>query len=239
MPIAWLPPLPQLSQKVVTVPYQGSELTMRGPVYEADLKNSVVFLRGGVNATYGPETLTAGSIEVHLLPTEQFLLATGNVVLTDPDANVSATTLRLSWAAGNQTAYAENVVAVIAGATIKAQSADITRDKWTFRNYYVTTDRASHPLYSVSGAELVISPGQSAQLKSSQLNILGQRVYGFRTYSVNLDPRSSGWRPPTPEYRGGHGIGYNWSSGALVAPNTAVELHSDAFPGSLPGTAPR
>jgi hypothetical protein len=102
-------------------------------------------------------------------------------------------------------------------------------------NYFVTPDHSKRPLYAIKGDRAEITPGKNVLLHDSQLYILGGHILGYRDHYINLDPRATGIRFPTPEYRPDKGFGYQWTVGSVIGKSTTIQLHTDAGARELPG----
>ena len=214
--------------------YHYGDIVVKGDVrsYVPDQTASFV---GGVTATFGPDVLTSEHLDLLLAPDQLRGVAGGNVLLIDPDATIKASNLEFSWNPQNRYARATNVEMHIAGATIKAEMADMLPNRWTLTNAYFTTSHDKIPIYSVKGKTITIYPGQYAKIDRPDLSILGHHIFTWPSQTFSLNPNASGIRPPNPEYRQGSGLGVNWTSGLLLDPRMTLEGHADAYPGSRPG----
>jgi hypothetical protein len=234
MPIGGLPIFQQAINPPGIVHYQGVDLEYWADSIKFDKSHSLR-LDGNVKVVYGDDTLTADHFQAYPGPNDRYLVASGHVVVIDPDGSFKATDIRVSWDPQKRSAFAKNVEINLLGSTVRAETAEILPEKWTFYHYYVTLERTKHPLFSLRGAKLVVTPGHNAQLVDSDFYVLGQRILGIKEHQFNLDPRATGLRIPTLEYRPGKGFGYNWTVGSIIDPGTAFQLHTDAANGDLPG----
>jgi hypothetical protein len=228
MPLVWDSCLAQIQLSTPT-PVPGLTVSAN----HMDALDEIVTYDQGVIAKYDVEILTAEHLELH--PKLRYGLARGAVHLIDPDGTLDADDALFSWEPEKRYILASNVLVKIAGAEIRARHADLRNGRWTLTDFYFTTDRLRPPLYSITGSSIIIYPGRYATIKSPELSIFGQRVYGLPEETINLDPRATGFRPPNPELRGGAGIGMNWMSGFLIDKSSTIELHADSYPGSRPG----
>lgn len=234
MPFPWQAALAIHSQDATTAKY--GDLKVQSDFSRRDNERRVLVFDGHVTATYGEERVTADHLEVHEAPTDMFGAADGHVLLTDPDGTVSAAHIRFSYNPSHRMAHAEEATVHVAGVIIKAAKVELVPGKYTLDDFTFAGDQSSHPLYELTGKRIVIYPGKYARATDPTLRVLGNRIIGLAHQSFNLDPRSTGVRPPNIEYRRGAGFGYSWSSGVLVNQSTDLEVHSDAFPGSRPGS---
>jgi len=230
MPLVWNFPVPD-DQKAA--PPQTQEVHATAPSERINLVDDTAFYDEGVIAKYDVEILTAQHLELH--NRERYGMARGSVHLIDPDGTMDADDLTFSWDPVKRYIIASNVLVKIAGAVIRARHADLRAGRWTLTDFYFTTDRLRPPLYSLQGSSIVIYPGHDAKIKSPELSIFGQHVYGLPSETINLDPRATGLRPPNLEYRREAGFGINWVSGVLLDKSSTLEFHADSYPGSRPG----
>jgi hypothetical protein len=200
-----------------------------------DFKQNTFTAEGNVRATYDGEVITADRIVIYLARDQRRAVATGGALLTDPDGTVRATRLEFSWNAAKRYAKATEVVAKIAGSTIRAARADLSPTLWTFTNFSFTNDPSRHPLYMISGKSLTIIPKKVARINRPAVTILGHKILGWYGQRFNLDPAATGLRPPVPVYHDGS-FGIDWEAGRPIAPSTTLEWHYDAYKGELPGS---
>ena len=231
MPLPW-PQTPSSAPKPIAV---DDDLVITSRSRTVDPKRQVLTVEGDVVATYSGERITADRIVIYLGQSQRRAVATGGVVLIDPDGTVKANTLEFSWDPRHRYARASNVVMTIAGSTIRAKRADLTPTLWTLSDFSFTNDRGHPPLYLVSGRNLIIVPKKYALVAQPAVSIFGRQIVSWHGQRFNLDPAASGIRPPTPVYHDG-ALGFNWQAGRLIAPATTLEWHLDAYRGEYPGS---
>jgi hypothetical protein len=230
-----VPPTGALHSQSGSFTYEGTELSWVSDSAKFDLERQVRTLDGHVKITYGKEVLSADHIEAHLAPEDLYLIARSRILLTDPDGSIVADNLKISWKKSNQFAHADHATVVIASVTIRAESIDMTPDQWVLTKFDFTPERGRKPFYHVKGDQAIVKPGHDVLFKDPQLYVLGQRILGFHSRILNLDPKASGMRLPTPEYRGGNRFGYNWAGSTIVDRQTILQLHDSLSVGELPG----
>jgi hypothetical protein len=215
--------------------YQGSDLNWSSDRASFDPIKNISHLDGHVRVTFGEDVLTADQVEAHFSPTEQFLIARSNTHIVDPVGSIRAQNLKISWMPTNRFAHGEHADIQIGDARIRAETVDIFPGQWILTKFTLTADPSQRPVYIVKGNRLVVKPGHNAVFYESNLYLFGQRVIGFKHRYLNLDPRVSGVRSPTPEYRPGKGFGYNWADSTVLDAKSTLILHDSSAPQELPG----
>lgn len=191
-----------------------------------------VLYTNGVTAIYGPTTIKAESLSIN--HAKGIMFAKGSVNLYDPDGTLEAEDLELHWKETPWTATAHGIVAEIAGATLKAESADLNPTKWVLTNVYGTSCHRQPPLYSVFLPKLTVIPGRRGRAERPKIFLFGKQIFTLPSQSFNLDPRVQGFRIPSVGYRKDEGLGVNWDSGFLLTENTSIAAAAGSFKKSLP-----
>ncbi|HEY0868549.1 MAG TPA: hypothetical protein VGE01_14290, partial [Fimbriimonas sp.] len=232
MPVPWIV-LPSIPSEPIQTKID-EDLTVIARVVRYDRVNRIYRFREGVEARYGPTTVTADELEVHAAEEVQTAYARGDVRVVDPDGTLNARNLTFKWTQGQQTGQAEDVKLDFAGVLIEARTATLNPTEWTLTDVYGTSCRNEPPLFALRTPRIVLKPGRSGRIEKPSLDLLGQRLPSLPTQKFNLDPRTQGIRIPSVSYRKEDGLGVSWDSGWLVDPQTAVSASYAAYPGSRP-----
>jgi len=230
----------------VSAPLTASEQTGSGPalatygeefvVYamrvKRDLITGITTFSGNVRILYGPTVITADSLDIS--EKEQTGRAIGKIVVTDPEGSVVAEELQVSFRRGEESASFARLTANVAGATIAANHAVLTKGRWEFEGIQGTTSRDNPPVFSVSGSRLTIIPGTRGTVQRPSISLFGRKVLTVPKYSFNLDKRVPGIGLPSISYRQDQGLGITWEAAVLLGPQTALGAGFAAFNHSYP-----
>jgi hypothetical protein len=211
------------------------EITVVARRQERDIPRQITTFSEGVTATYGPSTVTADRLVVREAEEEQNATATGNVIVTDPDGTIQATSITFTWKDGDKGGIAENVVGNVAGTFFRARRGEITTTKWTFFDVEGTVCRNTPPLFLVRSPRLEFTPGKEGRVERPRVSLLGQRIATLPTQRFNLDPRTRGISLPGFSYKREDGLGVTWSPGVLLDERTSLQGSFASYKGNYPG----
>lgn len=197
-----------------------------------DIERNVATFSEGVEIQYGPTTVRADRLVLHLDPEERHGRADGNVLLTDPDGTIHASALAFNWLL--RTGDAENVELDALDVMIRARSMHIEPNRWEFLDVEASPCDENPSPVSLRSPRIVIEPGKRATLTKARLAVFGLALPTLPKAIISLDRRATGLRPPTVSQRRGAGIGLQWNSGFLLDDQTSLAGAFSTFPRSRP-----
>ncbi len=180
----------------------------------------------GIKATYGPTTVVADELTLYLDEDQSHGEAIGHVHLTDPEGTAAAAKLVFNWKLKTGSAY--DAHAVVQELIVDAREIDIKPGTWDIYDFSATNCAEKRPLYLLTSPHATIRLGHRAVIEKPRLDILGMKLGPFPKFVANLDQRATGVTFPALIYRKDRGLGVNWASSFLVAPQTDL---SGAFTG--------
>jgi hypothetical protein len=208
------------------------DLFVSAEAYTYDIRTQTMVFTRGVMATYGVTTVKADRLELYLGEDQQRGRATGNVVLEDPEAGLSAEDLEFSWKKGAQSGRARNVSIQVGRAMIRAREANLGQDLWTFLEVEATN---CPEYYWIKSPRVIVRPGQTGKLEDPSIVLFGKKIVTLPDRNFNLNPRTQGVSLPSVNFRKGQGLGVSWEAGLLLNEYTNLYLSAGAFKGSYPG----
>lgn len=219
---------PQIKRTVFKEKATGDELIVEAGTWSYNAQSDLFTFSDGVRVLYQQSVLTADKLQVQ--PGEvKKLRAQGKVRLVDPDGQIEADDLEITWKEGSQSGHATNVVARIADARITAETMDIKPDRFDFHNVTGTTCVRRNATYMLRARNLVVIPGSYAVADRPSIYLFGHKIIDLPIRRYNLDRRSEGIRIPALTYRQGFGVGVNWTSGFLLNSQTNLSIATSVF----------
>lgn len=206
------------------------ELVVEWRVQRFTRDPNILHYSGGIKAKFGVTVLTADELVLNM--SQKIGVATGNVLLTDPEGQVEAEQVVFDWE--NQTGSATNARIRIANIQFKTDRIAGVDGTWVIEAIKVTSGFGKGEQLAFGAGTVTVEPGKSAVAKKLFLELFGERVATFPEYTFNLDRRVQGLQPPTPSFKRGAGIGLTWDSGITVGESTAISATSAVFHRELP-----
>ena len=173
-----------------------------------------VVFTGSVRATYGQTVLTCDQLIVHSEGDASYGLASGSVILIDPDGTIMATKLKFYWKTGF--GEAEGVDGEAHGFSLRADKAELTPKKWTLTNVYASPCHEQPPLFALRSPWVEVDGGLGGRADRPSLYFLGHRLVTLPKYSFSLRRRSQGIRLPSLSYDRQRGLELSWAYGVMI-----------------------
>ena len=156
-------------------------------------------------------------------------IAEGNVVLTDPIGTIRAS--RIEFNLTLKTGHADQVLAEVAGVTIRAAEARVAPGRYELLD---ASGTSCPELYSLATRRVVIRPGEKAVIERPRFSLGPLRLPALPNQTISLDQRVTGFRLPGISYKRDEGLGITWGSGILLDAQTALTAGFNIFPSVLP-----
>jgi hypothetical protein len=224
-------PIQQPPAQLVTQSYANG-LTVSAPRHIIDVDQKTEEWLGGVTATYGPTTITADRMTLHLNEEDPYGETIGHVKLIDPEGTITAADLTFHWKTKTGTGHAVNVN--VSMLQLQAESVDIQPDLWTLRNVGATGCKLKTPLYYIHTREVRIRPNKAIRAIRPQISIFGQKLITLPTQSLTFGGSGTSFDLPYPTYRPQRGFGINWSNQIEMGTETALFTRYAVYQHSLP-----
>ncbi|MBS1717297.1 MAG: hypothetical protein JSS72_06165 [Armatimonadetes bacterium] len=180
----------------------------------------LVVFDGGVKAIFGPTTLECDQLTLHLDPTKSYGEAVGHVTLNDPIGQATGDRLQFNWK--DKTGILTNANMHGGNLKVSAQTVYISPSHWDFIGTSGTNCSLKRPVYQINAESARVYPGRRADLHGVSLKIFGEQVLKVPKTSFSLDPRETGFNPPSFTTRQGSGLGITWANTFLINPHTSI-----------------
>jgi hypothetical protein len=220
------PPPQQLTQSYA------NGLTVTAPQHVINVENKTEEWLGGVVVTYGPTTITADRMTLHLDDDDPYGETIGNVKLTDPEGTLTASDLTFHWK--KKTGTGHTVVITVSMLKLQAESIDIQPDLWTLRNVGATGCKLKLPLYFINTREVRIRPSKGITAIRPQISVFGQKLPTLPTQGLSFGGTGASFDLPYPTYRNERGFGINWTNALEFGTETGLFTRYAVYQRSLP-----
>lgn len=230
--MAWPWFVPPFLPQTPSVERIDETLTVTWRRKNVDLTTQVATFSEGVEVQYGPTTVHAETLELHLAEAERWGEAKGSVVLVDPDGTAHADSLRFDWK--NHTGEAHNVDMKVLNLTIRAQRLTITPQRWELIEAEAVPCEGPPTPIRLRAPRVVIEPGRRGVLYKPRFSLFGATLPTLPRATFSLDRRVSGFNPPSISQRPGEGIGATWGSTFLIDEHSAISGSFSSFKSRLP-----
>ncbi|MCB8932354.1 MAG: hypothetical protein M9921_08815 [Fimbriimonadaceae bacterium] len=197
-----------------------------------DLETQVATFSDGVEVRYGPTTIHAKTLELHLAEGERWGEAKGDVVLVDPDGTANADSLHFDWK--NKTGEAANIEMRVLDLSVRAKKLVISPTRWELIDAEGTPCEGPNAPVRLRSPRVVIEPGRRGVLYRPRISVFGANLPTFPRATFSLDRRATGLNPPSISQRPGEGVGVTWSSTFLIGESSAVTGSLSSFKTRLP-----
>lgn len=223
----------QNSNQKKVIQYPG--LTIEAMEITENLETGLVRASGGVVATFGETKLTANELVIDQL--KESFTATGDVVMHDPEGELSAQSFTYGWTSatgsGDDVKLRVGTVSISGGHMAVKPGATPEKRIYQIENAsLMLTDLGSSN--GLTAERLTIYPGERAVAERVTFNVLNVPIGPISTYTFNLDERVSGFNLPEITNRRGLGLGITINGSFLIDKQNAFAYSMGVFPSAYP-----
>lgn len=222
---------------VASAPQQlADKLTIEAPEWEDNPTTQTTDFRGGVVIRFGPSTIRCDEATVYR--NEERLITRGATTISDPEGMIRAEQIEVVWREGQQFGKAINPIIQLGELVIRGNSLETrtlaTGPQWIVYGAKVSLNDLTPIRTGFRARKLTIYPGRHADAEGVQYELLGGRLTLLERQRINLDPRVTGFQPPSLADRRGVGYGITWESTFLLSENSSIGGKFSTFPGIAP-----
>lgn len=197
-----------------------------------DLVRGTTIYEGNVVAEFGQSKLFGDRLELdEILKTAH---ASGKVLVKDPEGQLTATDLYLSWGKDQNDLSATEIVVDLSGLHLRASQARISGQVYTFDRVFFTASNEKTPSYDIRASRIIYEPKVSIRLEHPRLDLFGVAVLALSKQKVSQAPGASGLGYPTATYRSDYGYGLTYGLGYAVDKLTVASFGFDVFTKRVP-----
>lgn len=203
------------------------------PVLKVEWQQKIIYpddqkieFRGSVRATFGPTVLECDTLILDQANSKG--IASGNVVVSDPEGKAFADRLEFDWK--NKAGAANNARIELPGMRLLVADLEIEAGTWKFRDARVASLVQDKPVFWFTARDMIIEPGKAATIADSGFRVGSSRIAGFPTVKLSLDRRINSLSIPTLSLRKRSGFGINWDMSRFLGTQTLMAGSFTSFP---------